>query len=57
MHDTRTTAVDLLRGLSAADLRERLRALDAERQATMTLLRAAIRMERGTASRREGSRG
>lgn len=41
-----TTAIDLLRQLSADELRQRLAVINAERSALMLLLRAAARAER-----------
>lgn len=52
--DRHTSAVELLRGLSADEIRRRLTELDAESRALRTLLRAAIRMESGRQTRQEG---
>jgi len=41
-----TTASQLLESLDAAEIRQRIEALDKERQALLVLHRAAIRLER-----------
>lgn len=46
------SATEMLRRLSAQQIRERLNEIDAEARALKTLLRAAIRMEDGKPSAR-----
>jgi hypothetical protein len=49
--DRQLSAVEVLRGLSAEEIRQRLADLDREAKALRTLLRAAVRMESGKTPR------